>query len=104
MDNVLVDDTVGHEIGARIKSERMRRNISMADFAERIGVGRTTVQNLELNALTVRIGVLRSVCEVLELDPNYVLGLEPRTYVDGRGVVHKAETVDVGLSGPWTRM
>ena len=56
-------------LGANIKTARLKRRISISDFAERIGVSERTVMRLEKGASGVSIGTLTMACLVLgELD------------------------------------
>ena len=56
-------------MGANIKTARLKRRISVADFAERIGVSKNTVISLEKGEAGVSMGTLAMACLVLgEID------------------------------------
>jgi transcriptional regulator with XRE-family HTH domain len=55
------------QFGENIKLARLRRKLSMEQVAERAGINRTTLWNIERGMLTVSIG---AYCQVL-----FVLGL-----------------------------
>lgn len=56
-------------LGANLKTARLKRRIGLADFAERIGVSKSTVIRLEKGDEGVSIGTLTMACLVLgELD------------------------------------
>jgi transcriptional regulator with XRE-family HTH domain len=56
-------------LGANIKTARLKRRISVKDFAERIGVSESTVARLEKGDNGVSIGTLAMACLVLgEID------------------------------------
>lgn len=52
-------------MGANIKTARLKRRISVKDFAERIGVSESTVIRLEKGDDGVSIGALAMACLVL---------------------------------------
>lgn len=52
-------------MGSNIKTARLKRRISIADFAERIGVSKNTVIRLEKGEEGVSIGTLAMACMVL---------------------------------------
>lgn len=56
-------------LGVNIKTARLKRRISVKDFAERIGVSESTVARLEKGDDGVSIGTLAMACLVLgEID------------------------------------
>ena len=78
------------EAGARIRNARQKRGLSQNDLAEATDLSINVIRNIETKTFTSKVGTLRRVCEYLELDPNYVLYLEPRTYVDDYEMLHRA--------------
>ncbi len=52
-------------MGANVKTARLKRRISVKDFAERIGVSESTVIRLEKGDNGVSIGALAMACLVL---------------------------------------
>ena len=56
-------------LGANLKTARLKRRISVKDFAERIGVSESTLSRLERGDEGVSVGALTMACLVLgELD------------------------------------
>jgi transcriptional regulator with XRE-family HTH domain len=46
-DELLTDDAVLTELGARLARHRLERNLTQAELADRAGIGRATLQRLE---------------------------------------------------------
>lgn len=84
-----MDEDLSREAGERIRAARLKRRLSQAALADELGVGRNAVRGLETNAWGAKVSTLRLVCEYFALDPNYVLGLTPRSYVDDLGAIYK---------------
>jgi transcriptional regulator with XRE-family HTH domain len=63
------DGTILAEIGKRIASRRIDRQLTQAQLAERAGVGKRTVERLENGESTQMSTVIR-IFRVLELLPN----------------------------------
>ena len=56
------------ELGARIKSARLRRNISIERLSEKAGIGESTFYAIERGEHTVSIGAYVAVLIVLGID------------------------------------
>jgi transcriptional regulator with XRE-family HTH domain len=54
-------------LGLRIKQLRSKKNISVTDFAEKIGVVRQTVYDYESNKTEPSLDTLRKICTTLEV-------------------------------------
>ncbi len=59
---------LARSLGARIRAARLRRHISQVEMAERMGITRNTLMNLERGALSVGLGVLVRALGVLGLE------------------------------------
>lgn len=56
------------KLGERIKKARLRRNISVSQLEEQLGVGRCTVLRIERGAPTVSIGAYIAVLSALGME------------------------------------
>ena len=56
------------EFGARIKSARLRRNMTVESLSEKAGIGENTFYAIERGASTVSIGAYVAVLVVLGID------------------------------------
>ena len=74
--------------GEKIKTARERCGFSQRDMADKIPMNQSNYSKLERNMQEPSLTQLRRLCEILSLDPHYLLGLavkeatEPVT--DGR--------------------
>jgi transcriptional regulator with XRE-family HTH domain len=59
-------------IGYKIQLARKKKKISQFDFAEKIGLSRTSMSNIENGKNGVSVEKIRVICETLEVDPNYL--------------------------------
>lgn len=55
-------------LGERLRLARMRRRMSLAELAKRVGVARGTLTRLERGDLTVSLGLLARVLTILGLE------------------------------------
>ncbi len=55
-------------LGERLRAARLRRRMSLADLAARVGVARGTLSRLERGDLATSLGTLARVLAVLGLD------------------------------------
>ena len=61
------DETILSEMGARLASLRLDRNLSQADLAERAGVSKRTVERLESGAVSTQFSSIIRICRALDL-------------------------------------
>lgn len=59
--------------GGRIRYVRIRKGISQKRLAELIGISVKQLQRYELNNVAVSGYSLMRLCEVLKVDPSYIL-------------------------------
>jgi putative transcriptional regulator len=65
------DAAILGEIGRRLRRERLNRNLTQAELAKRIGVGRRTLQNSEdgeVTTLATLVAILRGLDLLGQLD------------------------------------
>src|SRR5438128_1643819 len=58
------------ELGERLRLARLRRRMTLADLAARVGTTRSTLSRLERGDLSVSVGLLARVLGVLGLEPD----------------------------------
>lgn len=63
----LTDESVLEELGARLVSVRLGRNLTQAALAEQAGVSKRTVERLESGAVATQLSGFLRVCRVLGL-------------------------------------
>lgn len=59
------DSAVLHELGKRIASLRIDRNLTQAALAEQAGVSKRTVERLESGAVSTQLSGFLRICRVL---------------------------------------
>ncbi len=64
---LLTDDSILRELGARLASIRLARNLTQAALAEEAGVSKRTVERLESGEVSTRLAGLLRVCRTLDL-------------------------------------
>jgi transcriptional regulator with XRE-family HTH domain len=63
----LTDESVLEELGARLTSARLGRNLTQAALAEQAGVSKRTLERLESGAVATQLSSFLRVCRVLGL-------------------------------------
>ena len=63
----LADESILAELGRRLASARLVRNLTQAALAEQAGVSKRTVERLEAGAVATRLSGFLRVCRVLGL-------------------------------------
>ena len=63
----LTDQSILEELGARLASTRLGRNLTQAALAEQAGVSKRTVERLESGAVATQLSGFLRVCRVLGL-------------------------------------
>jgi transcriptional regulator with XRE-family HTH domain len=63
-------------IGARLREQRLAVGLSQAQLAERIGMLRTSITNIESGRQRVPIHVLYDICEALSVSVHAVLPVQ----------------------------
>ena len=64
--------------GPRIQAARKAQGMTQKELAERLGVQNTTVSNWEKNLNKQDGDAIQRLCEILELTPNQLYGVEDR--------------------------
>lgn len=65
--NQLTDDAILKELGGRLTSARLGRNLTQAALAEQAGVSKRTVERLESGAVATQLSGFLRVCRALGL-------------------------------------
>lgn len=63
-------------IGQKIRNAREDLDLSQYDMAERIPMNQSNYSKIERDVQEPSMEQLRRICQILRLDPRYVLGLE----------------------------
>lgn len=66
-------DTLNGRTAANIRAELARRRITQEEFAERIGMGRTSVTAMLLGQTAITLPKLQRIAEYLEVEPSKLL-------------------------------
>jgi len=66
-------DTLNGRTAANIRAELARRRITQEEFAERIGMGRTSVTAMLLGQTAITLPKLERIAAVLEVEPSKLL-------------------------------
>jgi transcriptional regulator with XRE-family HTH domain len=61
------DEAILREVGGRLASARLERNLTQAELAAEAGVSKRTVQRLESGSVATRLSGFIRVCRVLEV-------------------------------------
>ena len=62
------------EIGTRLRMRRVDIGLSQDDLGKKLGLSFQQIQKYEKGLNRVSGNRLRQLCEILEIDPNYLLG------------------------------
>lgn len=65
--SILSDDAILRELGGRLATARVQRNLTQAALAHEAGVSKRTVERLESGAVAVQLSGLLRVCRALGL-------------------------------------
>jgi transcriptional regulator with XRE-family HTH domain len=78
------DDEITLEVGRRLKSARLRKEMSQQRVAELAGLDRTTIGLIERGKHGMLVSTLMLICGAMEIDPyeicggiEYIAGPEP---------------------------
>jgi len=65
--------TLSKKFGIRIKFERIKRNWSQETLAEKAGIGRTTLTNIERNLSSTTLDVVEKLAKAFGYEPHELL-------------------------------
>ena len=68
-------------IGEKIRNKREDMDLSQTDMAERIPMNQSNYSKIERDVQEPSIAQLRRICQILKLDPRYLLSLEEFEFV-----------------------
>ena len=90
-------------VGERLKIIRTTRHITQAQLAEAVGVGRLVIADAERGIRDLKAQVVVKICDVLDVDANWLLAVEPRDYIwDGMMVRTTVETLPASTGKTYT--
>ncbi|MBQ2718728.1 MAG: helix-turn-helix transcriptional regulator [Clostridia bacterium] len=64
--------------GEKLRTAREHKGYSQRDMADKIPMNQSNYSKLERNLQEPSLNQLRRLCEILSLDPHYLLGLTPK--------------------------
>ncbi|MBX9647423.1 MAG: helix-turn-helix domain-containing protein [Xanthobacteraceae bacterium] len=76
-------ETALKQLGANLRTARLRRNLSLADLASKIGVDRHVVSDAESGKLGTSVGVYVGMLWAMNLLPTLNAVAEPRSDEEG---------------------
>ena len=68
-------------IGEKIRNKREDMDLSQYDMAERIPMNQSNYSKIERGVQEPNLEQLRRICQILKLDPRYLLGLEEFEFI-----------------------
>ena len=63
-----------YDLGSRIKAARMQRGLTQREMAQRINKSVAAVSSYETNAQLPPLEVVESICQVLNISSDYLIG------------------------------
>lgn len=78
-DGRVVSDEFALALSRAVRAERVRLGLSQADLANRVGLGRVTVSQIETGARRLYADELDLLCEALEVSLDDLLHRAPAT-------------------------
>ncbi len=69
-------------IGQKIKDAREDMDITQSDMAREIPMNQSNYSKIERNIQEPSMEQLRRICQILRLDPRYLLDLKEDEYID----------------------
>lgn len=67
----LTDESILKELGHRLASVRLARNLTQAALADQAGISKRTLERLESGAVATQLSGLLRVCRILGLMENF---------------------------------
>lgn len=68
-------------IGEKIRNKREDMDLSQYDMAERIPMNQSNYSKIERGVQEPNMEQLRRICQILKLDPRYLLGLDEFEFI-----------------------
>lgn len=69
------------ELSKKLVQARKRRHMTQAQLAERLNIAKSTVSTYELGSASPSAEVLCNICTVLDVQADYLLGLDGRQWI-----------------------
>lgn len=70
--------------GEKIRNAREELSLRQADVAEQIGMNQSNYSKIEQGKQELSLQQLKKICEILHIDPNYLLNINRDDFVDRR--------------------
>lgn len=66
-------ENLKQNLSANLKAIRLAQKKSMVDFAEQLGIARSTLQDIENGQCNTRLDTIEVISQSLKLDPSFLL-------------------------------
>ena len=80
------------KIGRQIRELRLLRGWKQKDLAEKIGLSRPAICNIEAGKRSLTLNTLKRFCEVFEIDISY-FGIETDNFNDALDVISRIDAI-----------
>ena len=90
---VMDEESINKAFGGRLRAERRRSLLTQEDLARRVGIGRTTIANIEMGRQSVSVPLLYRLAASLGVAPENLLPQSVETgfsETDGSGSPEKS--------------
>ena len=88
----------------RIKRVRIDQKLNQTEFGARLGVGRSVIANIEIGRVNARAVLIRHMCEVFGVDPEWVYTGQGDMYMNGDEAVLEPVCEKYGLTAADKRL
>ncbi len=82
------------KIGLKIRNAREDLDLSQSDMAERIPMNQSNYSKIERDIQEPSIEQLRRICQILRLDPRYLLELDEFEFISAEDIRLLADAKD----------
>jgi transcriptional regulator with XRE-family HTH domain len=79
-------------IGRQIRELRVRRGWKQYELAEKVGMSRPAICNIEAGKRSLTLNTLKRFCEVFEIDISY-FGIETDNFSDTVDIISRLDTL-----------
>ena len=80
------------QIGRQIRELRIRRGWKQYELADKVGMSRPAICNIEAGKRSLTLNTLKRFCEVFEIDINY-FGIETNNFDDAVDIISRIDAI-----------
>ena len=84
-------------LGARLKEARINMGYTQKDLSEKLGVSKVTVCGYEKGSRVPSLGIFLKLLDVLNVEPNFLLGRDTLVCENGSNYTIKMAKEDINL-------